>query len=394
MPVKEKNNPGLSIWNRRFILALMGHFFVFMTIGLFFLFPLFLKQLQASESRIGFIMGMNSVVIIFVRPLVGTLIDKKGRKAVSLVGVGILILVFPFFLLIQDAGWLPVVLRALTGLGWGVGMTAIVTMCSDLAPAGRLGHSMGIIGIAGILSHALGPWLGEELIRNSGFSGLFIGCEVMAVLAFICMLLTPEVKRSGNDSDLSGWQVLKRLSVPLVIIICFIPMVHGAVRGSVVYFISLFIKSLQIERVGPFFVAFSLAAILTRLGIGGISDRYGRKRVIFPAVMIICINLFLISTIKSPLLVMVTGFIGGFGQGLLFPALSTYLIDILGHNHKGFAISLYLTLFDIGIGFGSPFFGTISQRYGFRTMYIVAALIFITVTIIFTLKAPEKRKNF
>jgi MFS family permease len=91
-------------------------------------------------------------------------------------------------------------------------------------------------------------------------------------------------------------------------------------------------------------------------------------------------------------MVIITGFIGGFGQGLLFPALSTYLIDILGHNHKGFAISLYLTLFDIGIGFGSPLFGAISHRFGFRAMYMIAGLIFLTVTVIFTLKAPEKRK--
>lgn len=390
MIVNNRNNNTTFLWNKYFILALMGHFFVFMTIGIFFLFPLFLKQMQASESRIGFIMGMNSVVIIFIRPVVGNLIDKRGGKVISLIGVGILIVVFPFFLLIRDPGWLPMVLRAFTGLGWGVGMTAIVTMCSDLAPAGRLGHSMGIIGMAGILSHALGPWLGEEIIRRTGFSGLFICCEIMAISAFICMLLTPEVKRLEKNSDSSGWQVLKRMTIPLVIIICFIPMVHGAVRGSVVYFISLFIKSLQIEKVGPFFVSFSLAAILTRLGIGGISDRYGRKRIIFPAVLIVCINLFLITAISNPLMVIITGFIGGFGQGLLFPALSTYLIDILGHNHKGFAISLYLTLFDIGIGFGSPLFGAISHRYGFRTMYIIAALFFISVTLIFTLKAPER----
>lgn len=386
-------NNNLSIWNKHFLLALMAHFFVFMTIGLFFLFPLFLKQMQASESRIGFIMGMNSVVIIFVRPLVGNLIDKRGRKAISLVGLAILILVFPFFLLIRDPGWLPVVLRAVTGLGWGVGMTAIVTLCSDLAPVERLGHSMGIIGIAGILSHALGPWLGEEIIKRAGFSGLFVCCEIMAILAFICMCLTPEVKKMNNDSDSSGWQVLKQLTIPLIIIICAIPMVHGAVRGSVVYFISLFIKSLQIEKVGPFFVAFSLAAILTRIGIGGVSDRYGRKRVILPAVLIISVNLFLITLINNPFMVILTGFIGGFGQGLLFPALTTYLIDILGHNHRGFAISLYLTLFDIGIGFGSPFFGAISQRYGFQVMYMIAAVVFILVTIIFTLKAPDERKN-
>jgi MFS family permease len=52
-----------------------------------------------------------------------------------------------------------------------------------------------------------------------------------------------------------------------------------------------------------------------------------------------------------------TGLIGGFGQGLICPALSTYFIDIIGGENKGLAISLYLAFFDIGMGFGSIFLG-------------------------------------
>lgn len=380
--------PDRSIWDRHFLIALLGHFFLFMTVSLFFLFPLFLKQLAASESRIGLIMGMNSVVVIFVRPFVGRLIDIQGRKKISLLGLAILIPTFPLFLLIRDAGLLPIVLRAVTGLGWGIGMTAIITMCSDLAPAGRLAHSMGIIGLAGILSQALGPLMGEEIVSWWGFPALFIACALLAAISFICIASTPEVTRTNDSSGSPGFNTFMKISMPIMVIVCTLPLMHGAARGSVVYFISLFIKSLNIERVGPFFVAFSIAAILTRLGIGGVSDRYGRKRVIFPAALVISLNLFLITCIQNPAMVILTGFIGGFGQGLLFPALSTYVIDIMGHEHKGFAISLYLTLFDIGMGLGSPLLGWTAKVHGFRTMYLVAGFFLIMATIVFTLKAP------
>jgi MFS family permease len=85
----------------------------------------------------------------------------------------------------------------------------------------------------------------------------------------------------------------------------------------------------------------------------------------------------------------IAGIIGGFGQGLIFPALTTYIIDILGRENKGLAISLYLAFFDIGMGFGSVFFGWISDLYGYRQMYLFAGIIIFLAALIFTWKAPS-----
>lgn len=53
---------------------------------------------------------------------------------------------------------------------------------------------------------------------------------------------------------------------------------------------------------------------------------------------IISVNLFVISQVQSLWLLTLTGFVGGFGQGFIFPALSTYVIDIFGRENKGLAI--------------------------------------------------------
>jgi MFS family permease len=386
------HNQPKTIWNRYFVVALIGYFFLFMTVSLFFIFPIFLKQFDASESRIGLIMGINSLVIIFIRPIFGRLIDVQGRKKISIIGIIILIIVFPFFLFVKNAGWLPLILRTITGVGWGMSMTATMTLCSDLAPAERLAHSMGIIGIGGLTSQALGPFIGEEIVSYFGFKALFITCLIFVLGSFLCIYFTPETIGNNKIRNPEKIREIIKIQIPLLIIICALPLVHGAVRGSVVYFISLFIKDIGLQRVGPFFIAFSLSAVVTRLGIGDISDRYGRKKIIFPAVLIISFNLFLITKIQSIFMVIMTGLIGGFGQGLLFPALSTYMIDILGHENKGLAISLYLTLFDMGIGLGSPVFGWVSQSYGYKTMYLLAGLILFLVATAFTFKAPNPLK--
>jgi len=361
----ERVEPNTTVWNRHFILALLGYFLLFMSVSLFFIFPLFFKQFDAPKSRIGLIMGIHSLTAIFFRPFVGRFLDVKGRRAISLFGIGFL---------------------------WGVSMTATLTICSDLAPLERLAHSLGIIGIAGLLSSALGPLLAEEIVRQFGFSGLYNTGVVLLIISLLCILFTKEVMRPNNSGHFHRPQSLKNLSFLIVLLISFLPIFHGAVRGAVVYFIALFGKSIPFERVGPFFMAFSAAAILTRLGIGGISDRYGRKKVIFPSVCIISLNLVLISQLSEFWMLILAGFIGGFGQGLIFPALSTYIIDILGQANKGLAISLYLTLFDVGLGIGSMFFGWVSDLYGYRNMYLFAGMLFFLVGVVFTWKAPSPVK--
>ena len=380
-----------TIWKKDFVVALLGFFFLFMSITLFFIFPLFFEPLGVSKSRIGLIMGIHSLAAIFIRPVFGRLIDIRGRKKTSLAGIAFLILVLPFFHFIKDAGALPLILRALTGLGWGISMTATMTICSDLVPVNRLAQSMGIIGVAGLLSVAIGPLAAEEIILFFGFGGLYNFSLIFLIISFVCMLFTKETFKLNNEGPTTISPFKPDLSILALLLVASLPVAHGAVRGAVVNFIALFGKSISFDRIGPFFVAFSAAAIATRFLWGGLSDKYGRKRVLFPAVCLISLNLVIISQVQSFWLFVLTGFIGGFGQGLIFPALSTYIIDIFGRSNKGLAISLYQTFFDVGMGVGSALFGYISDLTSYRQMYLIAAVVFIFFGVLFTWKAPNPR---
>jgi MFS family permease len=250
---------------------------------------------------------------------------------------------------------------------------------------------MGIIGVAGLLSAALGPLLGEEIIRRFGFPWLFNTSLVFLGISFLFMLLTREMRPLGNNNEerfkVPG-AVLKMSLFPIILIV-LMTVSHGAVRSTVVNFIALFVRSIPLERVGPFFVAFSGAAIATRLFFGDLSDRYGRKQVILPSVGLIALNLVLISRMHSPWMMVLSGVLGGVGQGFIFPALSTYIIDTMGRENKGLAISLYLTFFDVGMAGGSVLFGWISDLYGFRSMYLIAAAFMTVVVLLFNWKAPK-----
>ena len=382
-----------SFWNRDFLLGLLGYFFLFMAVSLFFLYPVVLERFGPTKGRIGLIMGVHSVVAIAIRPLFGRMIDVRGGRRIALLGLFILLVSVPFFHFVDDAGWLPFLLRALAGLGWGISMTATIAMCSDLAPVDRLAKSMGVIGVAGLVANALGPLLAEEVLRGLGPGWLYNISVIFLLAALACLLLAREIARpEDRDRGGGGMGVLRTVPWALAAVIASVPVFHGAIRGAMIYFIAVFGNSVGIGRVAPFFLVFSLAAILTRFGMGDLSDRRGRKAVILPAALIIVANLFVIAEVRSFPLLVVTGFVGGLGQGLIFPALSTYIIDFLGRGNKGLAISLYLSLFDVGMGLGSPVFGWISDMAGYRWMYRIAGLCLLASTALFMIKAPATER--
>jgi MFS family permease len=252
---------------------------------------------------------------------------------------------------------------------------------------------MGIIGVAGLVANALGPLVAEEISRRWGFGRVFDASLAFLAAAFLCILASRGTVRPVTVGTRGGFRALGKVPLAVVLIISAMPVFHGSIRGAIIYFIAVFGKSIGLERVGPFFLVFSLAAILTRFGTGDLSDRFGRKTVILPAALIISANLFLISRVQATPLLIVTGFIGGIGQGLIFPALSTYIIDFMGRENKGLAISLYNSLFDVGMGIGSPFFGWISDLMGYRRMYVFAGVFLVAATGVFMWRAPVTEKH-
>jgi len=378
-----------SYVNRDFGLGLLGFFLGFLSNSLFLLFPLYLEQFEPSKTWVGLIMGVYSLTAIAVRPLFGPIIDKQGARKVTIYSFIFMVAVVPWFHLVESAGWYALCLRALLGAGWGINMIAIMAMCSDLAPRERLAHSLGVIGVSGIIAGAIGPMIGEEIIRKFTFGGLFNASLIFLAGGAICVFAIREIPKTKTSAQSSTIHVLSKYPLWILAIIGIMPVIHGAVRGSVANFIVLFGSSVGFERVAPFFIAFSAAAVLTRLGIGDVSDRYGRKKVILPSALLISLNLLWIASLENYASFVISGFVAGLGQGLIFPALSTYLIDFLGRANKSFALSLYMSLFDAGMGLGSPLFGWISDLSGYRVMYRVSGLMLLAFSLVFHFKSPR-----
>src|SRR5439155_169004 len=72
-------NPTPRLYTRAFWIACAVHFTGGMSMGMFLLFPLFVRALGGDELTIGLVLGSGLAVSVGLRPTVGALLDRLGR---------------------------------------------------------------------------------------------------------------------------------------------------------------------------------------------------------------------------------------------------------------------------------------------------------------------------
>jgi MFS family permease len=383
-----------GIWNRPYVLCLAANFLIFYVVTSFVLYPLLIKDSGGTDTQVGLIMGVFSVVAVLLRPVTGMAAERLSYRAVALFGLATMAALVPFFSLVEPVGWPVVMLRALFGVGWSCILAPLMALATRLTPANHLSEALGIFGISGLLAHALSPMISELVVARSGFQTLFILDCLLAVMA---MGLVAAVPSGRNMPDAPPGSTPPRASGRLLMAaiagVVLVAIAHGAVRGTNLNFIGPYCRFIGIERFFPFFIAFSFSAIATRFRLAALPDRYGQRRVAIPALLLVAANSLIISQIHATWLLIVAGLIGGLGQGLIFPALSSLMVDLIGHHRRAFALSVYATCFEIGFGFGLPVFGLVADYLGYRWMYAASGFyMFATIFLFIRLVPPEKRQ--
>ena len=188
-----------AILTPAFLVAAAANFLFFTGLAAFVLLPLHLRELGATDSQLGLIMGCYSLTAIVVQPLMGVWVDRGGRRAFLVSGAILTALVALAFAALPDAlRWFPL-LRALQGVAFSVFFIANFAVVVDLAPPDRRSQALGIFGISGILSGAVGPALGELLTQAAGFRGLFLGAAILPLLA------AGSRRGSASRAPRAGW---------------------------------------------------------------------------------------------------------------------------------------------------------------------------------------------
>jgi MFS family permease len=147
---------------------------------------LFAASLGIPAWQIGIILGVQLVSIVFMKPLMGRVSDRVGRKQVIVPGllVGaisiVLLPVLPNFIGLAA-------LSLVFGLGFATVTSSTAALVADLTRNGRYGSSMGVLRTVMDVGQSIGPVLTGWMVATAGYGNAFM--LLAAILAGAAVLI-------------------------------------------------------------------------------------------------------------------------------------------------------------------------------------------------------------
>lgn len=351
----------------------------------FFLFPLFITGHGGDQVDIGIIMGVFTLSSVLCRPWISDMIDRIGRKKSYAAGsliMTVMPLAYLFFRGSLDSFYLSLILvRVIHGVGFAICITAAFTYIADIIPHERLSRGLGIFGISGLAGTALGPFIAQFVINRAGFNVLFV---VAAALSGIGVIIQYPLKETYihvfKPTDSSFFLVLQKRRI---FMISAIAVLFGFGLAAVNGFVSPYASERGIAFISLYYIAYSSAAIITRLFGGNFIDRQGEDKIIPISLVLTGGGLLLLVFMRGINLLFFSGFMTGCGHGLLYPALNAYAIRGEPQAVRGKITGAYTGSIDAGTFAGSVILGYIGDIEGFHALFLAAGIAVLCAIFIF-----------
>jgi MFS family permease len=366
------------LYTRTFWLACAVHLTGVMSFGMFLLFPLFIRTLGGDELTIGLVLGLGLGVSVVLRPSIGTLLDRFGRRRVLLwSGLANVVSLLPFPLLTSTGVGL-FALATFHLLVGGALFAAYFTYASDIVPVARRIEGIAIFGTFGIAPNGIGPALAEVVIARAGYPAFFVVAAAFAALSLALTALLPDDRpsrahASTATSGAGGGMIRAALEGGLVRLMLATAL-FGVGVNVAFFFVAPFARDLGIARAAPFFAAYASTTILLRVLGRRLLGRIGSHRIAVPGFAVFALGLVTLCLLPASGVLVLAGIACGAGHGSLFPVLNTLIVARTPPRLHGTVLGLYTGALDLGAVLGAPLGGAVARAAGYRVMFALTAL--------------------
>ena len=370
--------------------------------------PTYIQFMGGTTQQVGVVMSSFAIGLIASRTWLGKVADSRSRKVVILIGAAVAALAPIGYLLVRSIVGLACI-RAFHGISiaaFTIGYSALVV---DLAPLKYRGTLIGYMNLAVPIGMSVGPALGGFL-QGSGKQLVAdgTGYEVLFLISTICGGLALFLSSQIEESSLPGaessqptdrkavkrnfWQLTKD---PSLLIPTLVLLLIGLVFGTLVAFLPLYIKELQLEfNVGLFYTVVAIASFSVRLFVGQASDRYGRGLFISGSLVCYVVSMLLLAQANTPIMFILAAIAEGSGAGILIPLVLALISDRSYPHERGRVFALCMGGFDVGIAMGGLVLGSLSGILGgYRGIFSLAAILAIVALVIFVTQAGKNIRH-
>ena len=334
-------------------------------------FPGYLLTLGADEVRIGLIVGAAGLAGLAVRPWVGRVMDRHGRRLVIRSGTLMVALSTLAMAFLGTLGMAVIAARVMQVLGQAAAITAFWTYIADRVPPENRAQGIALFGISGLLPIGVAPALGDFVLTTEwGYRGLFVIAAVLALVAFGLSLSLQDSGRSAGAKPSGFGPVLRSETLRPIWLVTAVLSI-GFTTSFI--FVKTYAATTGLNSVGPFFTAFALSAILWRLVFGRVPDRLGAKTVIGPGLAAYASGLALVALVGGTAGLAVGGFLAGLGHGASFPVILAMATTRAGEGDRGTVTAVFTAVFDLVLFAAAPLLGLLIAGLGYTAMFLTAS---------------------
>ena len=309
-------------------------------------------ELGGGGVQVGIGVGAWAVSAALLRPWMGRIGDTRGRRLLAVAGSCVVAVSIVGYSLATSL-WMLVLARLVTGAGEAAVFVGVATAAQDLAPDHRRGEAASYFSIALYGGLAVGPPVGETLVRH-GFTTLWWVLGAIAGLAAVASVFIPKGKTvPAEELGHRGFLQPDALWPGLILLLGLIPFTAFAA------FVPLYADEIGLSSVGAVFGLYAGLVLVIRIFGARLPDRLGWQRGSTFALCGVTLGIWLIAAWGSITSIWMAAVALGLGMSLMYPSLFTAVMAAAPEEERSHAIGSFSVFFDLSQGFGATLIGLV-----------------------------------
>jgi len=338
----------------------------------FSLIPLYIADRGGSSAMIGFQTSLFAIASVMLRFIFGPVADLRGRRFALAVGT------FAFAtghiaIWLSPNLWIMAAARVYQAIGMASYLSAASSFVADLAPAEFRGATIGIYRMVLTAAMMVGPLVGNELIRTYGFGAFFVSMAGMSFIAFVLVLTlrNPPVHHEAGEEPIRPRDVFTLLGNPALRAPYLGILIISIAGGIILTYLTLYAENV-IARPALYFTLFAVAGGVGALALGWLSDRFGRRPVVVPAMLCLALGVAVLWKLAAfPLSVFyASAVLAGFAYNGGLSLFVSWVIDGATPRLRATALAMQESGIDAGFGVGIFIFGLLSEQIPYALLFL------------------------
>ncbi len=357
--------------------------------------PWIVLELTGSAAKAGLLAALSSLPGIFVSPVVGGLIDRFGRRAISMFSDVMSMISVLMFLVINAVGDLTyswILIIAVLGACFDpAGYTARKALIPNAATASGIeidsanGRHEGIFAIGWMV----GPAIGSACIKWSGPMLAFAVTAVMFAAATIAVSLmhvddehgkTVAHHEDGHESFFAslreGFHALTRDKPLFALAIGFMFLSGLYMPIDTVIFPTYFESINNATGLGALFASLAAGMVIGSFAYGRLAARFSASALLRIVMIVSTASLMPMVILPPTWLFVVLGFFAGLSWGPFNPLWNTIVQKRVQPELQGRVYGLQMSLLYAAPPLGQLIVGASVDHFGLQSTFVVVMAVF------------------